>query len=371
MDIDLQHAYDSIVHAVCAEDIFGPVPIEGGIEDQLDKLQSSFDALAEAVDPEKYLADPDDREMAWEANEKLKVFLQKGKEKIESGLYGAGKPGRVMGKKPAFETSKRRYFLGQQVAEGDISTVFQGECEIGDDFAGRVVIKVVNDRQDNDLARNEIRVLELLHQQSAPQWKHVPVLLDHFITDEGQVGIVLREFDGYDLETVREHRNWKEGVPKKHMVWMLNRVLSAIGYAHLSGIVHGNIVPTHLMIRPKDHNLMVLDWSYAAIDPSHTDDGFKAFSEGFSPPEVLEKRPPLPSADIYMIGKCMIWAMGGDVERNSMPDYVEPELQRFIRGFVMESPLQRPQDAWELHGQLHHLVVRLWGPKQFIPFPMD
>jgi hypothetical protein len=85
----------------------------------------------------------------------------------------------------------------------------------------------------------------------------------------------------------------------------------------------------------------------------------------------LDKKLPLPSADIYMIGKCMIWAMGGDLETNSMPDDVEPDLQRFIQSFVLESPIQRPQDAWQLHGQLQNLVIRLWGPKRFIPFPMD
>lgn len=370
MDIDLQPAYDRIIHAVCAEDVFGQIP-DGSIDDQLGVIQTAFEKLAEVVDPEKYLSNPDDREMAWEANEKLKLLFEKGKQKIQAGLYNAGKPSLSTIGRLAFKANKRSYFLGQVIAEGDISTVHQGECVIGDDFAGRVVIKVVNEPQDNDLARNEIRVLGLLHAQPAPQWKHLPVLLDHFMTDKGQVGIVLREFDGYDLEAVHEHRRWKHGVPQKHMVWMLNRVLSGIGYAHLNGIVHGNITPSHLMIRPRDHNLVILDWSYAAVDPSHTDDGFKAFSEGFSPPEVLEKRPPLPSADIYMIGKCMIWIMGGDPYTNMFPEDIEPDLEQFIRGFVLESPLQRPQDAWALHREFNNLVIRLWGPKRFLKFPMD
>jgi hypothetical protein len=67
----------------------------------------------------------------------------------------------------------------------------------------------------------------------------------------------------------------------------------------------------------------------------------------------------------------MIHLLGGNTETDEMPDSVEPDLQRFIQHFVLASPWQRAQDAWEMHGQLDSLVRRLWGKKRFLAFATE
>lgn len=370
MDITLEPIYELIMQAVSAEEVFGVTDVTLPPDDLLAYLKLEYEKLQKITNSEQW-TNPDDYEMAVDANERLGEFYKKAQERIEEGIYGLGgltKPYQRKG--PSFSTSKRKYFLGSVMVEGDLSTVYEGFCEIGDESAGEVIIKVVDDLADNDLVQNEIRILQALHEVKAPQWKHLPFLLDTFQT-EGRTGIVLRKFNGYDLLEVRERPYYREGIDQKHMVWMLNRTLSVIGFAHSLGIVHGNIEPSHIMIRPKDHNLCILDWSYAALMPSQTEDSFKAYTPIFSPPEVQKKRLPIPASDIYSIGKIMIWLLGGDPETNQMPDRVEDELQRFLKWFVMESPLQRPQDAWKLHKQLSTTIERLWGPRKFLHFKMD
>lgn len=368
MDLELEPVYAQIMEAVSAEEVFGVTDIVLPPDDMLAHLAVEYEKLHNVTDPKQW-SNPNDYEMAQDADTRLNKFYETAKFRINDGTYGLGGLTEHHTRGPCFETSKRKYFLGDVIAEGDISIVYQGFCAVGDQSAGEVVIKVVDDAEDNDFMQNEIRILQVLHETKAPQWKHLPLLLDTF-ESEGRLGIVLRRFNGHNLLEVRENSRYVNGIDQKHMVWMLNRTLSAIGYAHSQGIVHGNIEPSHMMIKPDDHNLCILDWSYASLLPQQTGDSFKAYTEIYSPPEVKANKTPLPCSDIYSIGKVMIWLLGGDPETNEMPDCVEKELQMFLKGFVMKGYLQRPRDAWQLHKQLITIIEKLWGPRKFLQFPM-
>lgn len=371
LDPDLQPVYEKIMEAVCAEDIYGNLRCPETDSADMALLESKHQELLSLVDPKKY-THPDDKDSAMEAKAQLLLFFEKAKERVENGFYGqkAGHSVLAAGR-PVFTTGKRQYYMGGPIASGSVATIFEGECLIGDDFAGRVVIKIADDPADNDLLKNEIKALKLLHEQKAKHRKHLPFLMDQFVTTDDRQGLVLRYLDdSYDFYTVRARKPYKNGVYRKDMVWMLNRLLSAAGYAHHRGLLHGNIEPSHLLIRPCDHNLFLIDWTGAVVDPFNTGDNYKVFTEHFSAPEVKKKGTPHPASDIYSIGMCMIYILGGDIESKKLPDDLEEDLARFIRYMVLDSPKQRAPNAWSLHSQLDKLVVKLWGPKQFRPFPM-
>lgn len=363
MNTELQMAYDNIMQAVCAEDIFGIV--EGEKKIIVNAVKGTYRRISKIVHPDRYNSDVNKREMADEAFKRLNEFYEGAQDKIDNGTYGeclneedAKDSGFII------KTLKREYIISSTLAEGDLSTVYGGDCAGGDDFAGKIAVKVFEDVEDSDLAQNEVKVLKLFQAEPSNQSKHLPVFLDRFKTTDDQQGTILRYIDGYDLYSVRE--KYKNGIDRKHMVWMLNRGLSALGYVHSKGVTHNNIEPGHFMVRPKDHNAWIIDWCYASINSNRNSDGFKIYNDDFSAPEVKDKKPPLPAADLYSLGKCMIFILGGDIKTNEMPDIVEDKLQRFIKFFVRESPLQRAQDAWEMHEKLNELVIELWGQKKFL-----
>ncbi len=361
MNEELNRVYTYIMQAVCVEDVFGAVA-------ENESVKRSYRQLSRVVHPDRY-SDPDEKEMAEEAFKELNGFHERAQKKLENGTYGTRSREVDSDTETVFviKTRKREYRIKSTLAQGDLSTVYGGGCLDGEDPAGMVAVKVIEDSADNDLAQNELRVLRLFHSEPGAQSKHLPVLLDQFKTTEGQIGIILRLIDGYDLYSVRE--KYRDGAPQKHVIWMLNRLLSVVGYAHSRGVIHGNIEPSHLMIRPRDHNLFLVDWSYSAVNPVRTGDGFKIFNEEYSAPEVAERKPPIPASDLYSVGKCMIYLLGGDVKNNSMPSQVNEKLQRFIQFFVRESPLQRAQDAWEMYEKLIELRDELWG-QRFLEFKM-
>lgn len=284
-------------------------------------------------------------------------------------------------------TKKRDYFITEAVVEGDLALVYRGYYS-EDGTPTDVVLKITKDPADNSFAKKEAEALELLYSEpnnESRQLKHLPKLIDQFMTADGQRGNILTYLDGYDLSVVKA--KYKKGVDRKHMVWMLNRGLSLLGYAQSRGIVHGNITPSNWMLRPRDHNAWIIDWGYSIINPSVNGAKFSVFDEDFSAPEI-ELRSTLPpasgcssqlealyldalfSADIYSVGKCMIYILGGDVKTNKMPNDVEEPLQRLLKSFVIESPLQRPRDAWEMHAELRKIITALWGKREFLEFRM-
>lgn len=265
-------------------------------------------------------------------------------------------------------TAKRQYRVNRTLAQGDLATLYEGEYGWAGGARGEVAIKIACDPADNDLLQNETRMLRLLQTEPGAYGKHLPVLLDRFKTDQGQTGIVMERIDGYDLYSVRE--KYPDGIPQEHIVWIFRRALSALGYAHSKGILHGNIEPGHILVRPRDHNVHLVDWCYALYKPSQTGAGFRCLNEEYSPPEVAERQPPIPASDLYSLAKCMVYLLGGDTRRLTLPARVDARLQRFIQFFLRPSPLQRAQDAWEMYGQLDALREEIFGPHRFIEFEM-
>jgi len=264
-------------------------------------------------------------------------------------------------------TPTSEYFFNQKRIEGDFFYVYSGHENNAERMD--IILKLIKDPQDNDLAQNEIRILQMLHNEDVPQLRHLPKLLDRITDiDSNCLGLILTKFNGYNLNEIRKNPLYLNGVSDQHMAWILCRLLSVIGYAHKKGIIHGNIEPANILIQPKDHNLCLIDWAYSVYDPAHTSDTFKIFNQDFSAPEIVDKKILLQSADLYSVGKCMVYLLGGDLKTNILPESVDPRIRSFLAFFLLPSPLQRAQDAWHLLKTIEKWRTEIWGEHQFQEF---
>jgi serine/threonine protein kinase len=373
MDYELKQVYELVKDAVRAEDVFGDLSSLGNGKSQTELLTEALEKFSATVNPDLYKASPNDYEIAMEMSDLLSKFEKQAREKIARGFYATHgqASSRSRGKK-ILVTDKRQYNLGRALVEGDLSLLYEGECFIDGDFLGLVAIKVIQDPQYNHLGQNEIKALKLLQEGKGKQLKHLPIFLDHFITTEGQLGIITNLIeDADDFYTIRE-RN-PRGIPGKHASWILERSLSAISYPHNLGMLHGNLNPSHFMVNVATHNVTLVDWSYAIIDPNTTGDCFKGATDFFSPPEAFfedqtEKRNKcLPASDLYSIGMSIIYLLGGDVETRILPDEVNDEFANFLNYLTLESAWQRAQNAEEEYFRLQDLRKKL-GWTGFEPF---
>jgi hypothetical protein len=106
---------------------------------------------------------------------------------------------------------------------------------------------------------------------------------------------------------------------------------------------------------------MLTGWSQAVYKPGITGEQVQSGPDNpFLAPEVNTTGAVGPWTDIYSLGKCMIWIVGGNPHTNEMPDTVHPKIQRFLQSTVRESPGARPQDAWQLYKAQNRLKDTLW-----------
>ena len=265
-------------------------------------------------------------------------------------------------------TQAGAYRVQRILAQGDLAMLYRGSCVSGGRSGQDVTVKVVMQREDKDLLLEEARILQILQATEGAQRKHLPEVLDQFQSPSGQAGTIFSYLDGHDLDEVRER--YPDGLDAEHVAWVLARSLSGLGFAHQQGIIHGNIEPAHILVRPADHNVFLIDWTYAVVAPEKTGQGFRAHNPDFSPPEVMARKPPLPASDLYSLGKTMIYLLGGDVRQGTLPPRVDERFARFLQFMIRESPRQRAQDAWEVAEQLVQLRVEVFGPPRFVPLEM-
>lgn len=400
-DKALKEICNQIKAATTPEELFGNLGNQGR-DKKLRQLELRFQELNKALIVDTSTLDSQLTQKVMSAKVALEELYDWAKSSVVNGSYGDQESSKEdssgdatneidsTDQETTITTKNREYYITEVFCDGDLSTIYRGYYLEGTTPVN-IVVKIMSDPDDKDFAKREAKALEHLYTEpnnEGKQLKHLPQLMDQFITEGGQRANILSYLDGYNLESFKERLKKPKNrqYQSRHLTWLLSRSLSVLGYAHSKGVIHKNISPTNLVIRPRDHNLWLIDWTYSTVDPIQSGVKFFVADEDFSAPEV-EERPELPpgsqvgstqeamylnaikSADLYSLGKCMIYVVGGNLKTNKMPQDIEEPLQRLILSFLLPSPLQRQRDAWEAHRELRKIAAQLWGSdRKFIEF---
>jgi hypothetical protein len=258
------------------------------------------------------------------------------------------------------------YRVGGRIAEGDLAVLYEARTGEGD----AVVFKVPRDPGDNDLMRREAVALAQLAAEGEPRFQpYVPRLMESFRYRDAatgrarQVNVIRRLAGFHSLAEVRAA--YPDGLDPRDVAWMWRRLLVALGFAHRATVVHGAVLPEHVLIHPEEHGLVLVDWCYSVpgchlrVDPSRLVPAMIERYADWYPPEVPARLPASPATDIHMATLCMAYLL---------PDEMPRPLRMFIRGCVLPGRRARPHDAWDLLGELDEILEHLYGPRRFRPF---
>jgi hypothetical protein len=133
------------------------------------------------------------------------------------------------------------------------------------------------------------------------------------------------------------------GVDAKHLAWIWRRLLTVLGFAHASRVMHCAVRPEHVLIEPRDHKLVLIGWSSAV---AITD-------AGTSPGVAIEPF------------RTDIAAASGAIRSLAAPG-LDPALVRYFD----RAQSSQSVDASKLLGDFDRLIDALWGPRTFVPFHM-
>lgn len=364
MDADLEPVYGRVMNATRPEDVFRELTVLLPQRLLIDHLSVEVSRFREVLNPAAYSL-PDDVLAATAAREKFELLYEASLRKASHGLYALDGFNQLSppsgGRKIVVDGVS--YTVGPQRHLGEHSTLYEAHFP-HDGGSAKAMIRVAHTSADAPFLNNEIRILDRLHRKVADKelgyWRYLPFIFGRFSARD-RIGIVYRWFDGVTATDIRMNRLHRDGVDQRHMIWMYDRMINLLGYIHNRGVIHGRIEPDRLLVRPSNHNVMLTGWSQAVYKPGITGERVQSGHDSpFLAPEVNTTGAIGPWTDIYSLGKCMIWIVGGNPHTNKMPDTVHPKIQRFLQSTVRESPGARPQDAWQLYKAQNRLKDSLW-----------
>jgi serine/threonine protein kinase len=349
---DLHRIAAAIAGARACEDLFGD--LHGSSDEKLRALSAAFAHVAKSVHPDLH---PDDARSAHDAFVRASELRRAAEAKIRAGTYGD----RSAPATPStLRTKRRAYEVGALVARGDVCDLFDCSFEL-DGRTERAVLKAARSAADADLLTSEASTLKALAKggtRGEGFLRHLPHLFDSF-SAEGRRANVLESLSSHtSLERVLAA--YPRGLDFRDAAWMVKRLLSAIGFLHRRGFVHAAIIPSHVLVDPRDHGAHLVGFCHAVPAGDRARLVSKRFRDFFAP-ELFDKKPATPQSDIFSAGKCALALLDADTP---------PLLRRFFETCVVSAPTRRPDDAWALHEELDALLRKLVGRPTFRPFLM-
>jgi len=371
MTTDLTDASSRVCAAADYTALFGTSSGDNDAQAQL--VKAAFRELALVLHPDRY-SDAADKATAEAAFIRLHQLYTEALKALEHDVYGQTAP------LATITTRRAEHQLLRTQAGGDLCDCYMALTTSKGEPSWRTIVKITRDVADNDLLKVEAAALKHLRGPDGDpkRYPFIPELVDSFAYSEPHQAArsvnVLAMLDGFcDLTQV--NAAYPSGIDPRDMAWIWRRLLLVLGYAHSMGVIHGAVLPQHVMILPEQHGLVLVDWCYS-VRENVSYPPIKAIAETYRtwyPYEVLQKQPPSAATDIALAARCMVWLMGGNPVTGNVPDTVPRALRAFFKGCLATGQTARPDDAWQLLGEFDELLEQMgepFYPRRFHVFSM-
>jgi len=252
------------------------------------------------------------------------------------------------------------YVVMGPLSKGDIADLYEAQHAAG----GRFVLKISRSPKDNDLMDREAAALKVLRPPKPSVndidfFKYIPELHASTKASGRRVNVIS---EAVDCISLKEIVACQDGIGDfRHIVWMGNRALSALGYLHRQGVIHGAVLPPHLMYRPADHGFQLVDYCYSCqVENNEKVPAMAKEYQDWYAPEIIKKRPASAATDIFMLMTTL------KKVANNMPT----RFRDLITWCTAGSPASRPGDAWFVQDKWATLAKEEYGKPKFVPFTL-
>lgn len=242
-----------------------------------------------------------------------------------------------------------RWTIGKSLIAGDVSNLYLTKQDS--------VFKIVRNKSDNDLMDRESKALKKIFPGHTQFGQYVPELLDSFAASGRRVNVIPYYSQFVSLEDISKKLG---GVWFRHTVWMMNRLLSCLGMVQRLGLVHGAVVPSHILYNPATHDMKLVDWCYSTEIHKNVPAAVARYKSLYAP-EILAKKSAGASTDIYMAAATL-----RSVSRE-IPKRFVPLFDWCLAG----SPSSRVDDAWKFQDRWRDAAEREYGKPRFIEFKLE
>ena len=322
-----------------------PIDVFGDIS--LDEVKKSYKTMIKKCHPDLYK----DREKdeATRITTLLNEYYERALEEFENGIYNLTDEKELLETNEVlfdFDVRGKKYKFYKYVSSDDVCDIYEGTSD-----EKLVLLKIVIDKSDNDLLTNEFEIVKELDHYSIIK----PV---NKIKINDRVALIYEKPNAFNINDFKKEYGLVGG---SHVCWILERMLSAVGYLHSKMIIHGNIKEENVLINPDNHNVIITDYTLCISKANEPNRKYKIINDNFSPSYVSKDAKVQPNVDIYAVGKIAVDLLGGDIERITLPISCDYRLRQFIRKLVNENE----QDAWALWDELIKIRTEVYGTERF------
>jgi len=267
--------------------------------------------------------------------------------------------------------------LEECIAHGEISDVFTGRrarwpTEL-------VIVKLLRDRrQHTALFDNEWEALQALQRSDAPGADTFttlipqPIIHGDIITGPhaGKRASIFRWASGFRHTIDEVIQAYPQGISPRASIWIWRRILEVLSFIHGSGMVHGAVLPSHVLVQENEHGLRLVGYS----STGSIGEKLRIISDRFASfyPQPARSRSTLTKQlDLTMSARCIVAILGGNPATASLPTTVPAQLAGIVRRIALsEYAGAASEDAWTIRDELGEIAKKVFGPSQFIPIVM-
>lgn len=225
---------------------------------------------------------------------------------------------------------------------GGFAKVIKGRDNVLErDIAGKVLDPLATQfpEADQERFRREARILAKLSHPSIPAIYDVKFGTGTFL-------IIFQFIEGQTLRKVIE----KEGPRQvsEARIWF-HQIASALDHAHSLGIIHRDIKPDNIIVKPDRESAYLVDFGIALSAEEAkkiTQSGFVVGTPGYMSPEQERGEKLTPASDIYSLAVTLYEALstrripaGGYEELSAVNEAIPPQIDDLIRDSIQ--PLER------------------------------
>jgi len=264
------------------------------------------------------------------------------------------------------------YWIEQQLlARGEISDVYltrRGRWPT--EFA---LLKIVRSRDDEPILEHEWNAVNQLRERAEARGVVLgsrvpaPVIKGVIENEAARKPVTVYRWAGgftHTFEMVR--RIHPQGIPPVSAVWVWRRIVEVLAVIRECNLVHGAILPNHLLIENGEHGVRLVGFSCADAANAPLRIVSTDF-ERFYPAAVLGRQKLTPAMDMMMAARCVSYLLGE--HDGELPSGVPPEFAELLHR-VGYDDAGSDTDPWALHRELGTLGKSLFGPPAFHPISM-
>lgn len=252
------------------------------------------------------------------------------------------------------------------VARGEISDVFQ---VVRQRWPGeRALLKVLRERGDAPLFEQEWRALTRLAACDGPGLAILrnrlpqPILCEPQPASGSPPRMLLGWAPGFERTFEDVRRALPSGVDSRAAVWMWRRVLEILSALHKNGLVHGAVLPQHLLVERGEHGVRLVGFS-CANEPGAALLAVCLAHERLYPRALLDDAHLLPEHDVVMSARAIQYVLGAD-DRGRLPSGVPAPLAELL---AAAADGRGELDAWALREEAGAVGSQVFGRPEFCP----